>query len=79
MRPVIFILKISMDTGEIEALVKIGAEMPENLSTADCYYFLSLDYIRKVKLPALKKRRLRPLTKGIRKSNGNYIRKNQTG
>lgn len=41
-----------MDTAEIEALVKSGSEMPENLNIAESYYFLSLDYIRRVKLPA---------------------------
>lgn len=39
-----------MDATEIEALVKSGEEMPEDLDLGECYYFLSLDYIRKARL-----------------------------
>ena len=60
-----------MDAAEIEALVKSGAEMPENLSAADCYYFLSLDYIRRVKLPAVEKERRYSI---VRQSYENYRR-----
>jgi hypothetical protein len=40
-----------MDASEIELLVKSGVEMPEDLNIAESYYFLSLDYIRRIKLP----------------------------
>ena len=40
-----------MNADDIEALVKSRAEMPEDLGIAECYYFLSLDYIRRIKLP----------------------------
>lgn len=46
-----------MDAAEIEALVKSGMEMPEDLNIAESYFFLSLDYIRRIKLSAAERER----------------------